>query len=131
MTKKRSLVELEKKDLEIIDVWEKYEFNEEEKKEISKRLANENQNKQRLEDEKKAVVSNFKAKIDSAISQVNLLSSHIASGYEHRYFKCYKVLNFSRTIREYYNIENGELIKEEAFSREDHQLKLNFRKKKK
>lgn len=128
--KKKSLVELENKGLDIVDVWDKYEFDEEEKKEISKRLANENQSKQRLEEEKKAVVSNFKAKIDSAISQVNLLSSHIASGYEHRYFKCYKFLNFLKNVREYYYIENGELIKEEPFSREDHQLKLNFRKKK-
>ena len=130
MLVKRSLAELEKKCPDIVDVWEKYEFSEEEKREISKRLANENQSKQRLEDEKKAVVSNFKAKIDSAISQVNLLSSHIASGYEHRYFKCYKFLNFARTIREYYSIENGELMQEEPFTREDHQLKMNFRKKK-
>ncbi len=127
--KKKSLAELEKKDLDIVDVWEKYEFSEDEKRQISKELANTNQSKQRLEDEKKAINSNFKAKIDTAISQVNLLSSHITNGYKHRYFKCFKFLNFARKIREYYSFKDGSLIKEEPFSHDDYQQKLNFKKK--
>lgn len=128
--RRKSLHELEKKNLEVVDVWTKYEFDEDEKKVLSKKLAGENQNKQRLEDEKKAVSSNFKAKIDNAVSQINLLASHIANGYQHRNIECFKYLNFARKMREFYCVETGELINEETFTREDYQHKLNFKKKK-
>lgn len=131
MVKRKSLAELEKKNLEVVDVWDRYVFTEEEKKEISKKLATENQNKQRLEEEKKAVASNFKAKIDTAISKVNLFASQVTNGYEHRTFKCFRYLNFAKKVREFYSIETGELIQEEAFTQEDFQRRLNFNKKKK
>ncbi len=129
MVKKKKVADLEKKDLEVVDVWSKYEFTEDEKRELSKRLANENQNKQRLDDEKKAVASNFKAKIDSAISSINLFASQISNGYEHRNFRCFKLLNFNRKMREFYDVDSGELIKEEPFLPGDYQMKLNVGKK--
>jgi len=122
---KKSIQELEKIQQGIESIWEKYTFSEEEKRTLSMRLANNNQEKMRLEEEKKSMASSFKAKIDSAVADINKLSMNISNGYEHRSFKCYKVLNFKNSMREFYSIDTGELIQETPFMPDDYQHKLN------
>jgi hypothetical protein len=122
---RKSIKDLEGMKLSTENIWEKYTFSEEEKKILSMRLANVNQDKMRLDEEKKSMASSFKAKIDTSIAEINKLSMNISNGYEHRNFKCYKLLNFTTSMREYYSAETGELIQETPFMPEDYQHKLN------
>jgi len=51
-------------------------------------LSQENQKSSRLEDEKKSVMSNFKAKIDACDAEIGVLSQAISTGIEMRNVKC-------------------------------------------
>ena len=51
-------------------------------------LANENKNNVSLEDEKKAVMSQYKAKLDESQAQINKLSGLVTDGFEMREVEC-------------------------------------------
>lgn len=65
-----------------------YHFSDEEKLEMSKQLASENQNKRKLEDQKKAVTSQYGSQIAEKQETINQLSDKLAAGYEFRRIGC-------------------------------------------
>jgi len=65
-----------------------YFFSDEEKIDMSKQLAAEIQNKQKLEDSKKAVVSQYGSQINEKQEGINQLANKLASGYEFRKIGC-------------------------------------------
>lgn len=66
-----------------------YRFTDEEKLEMSQVLAVETQNKRKLEDSKKAVMSQYGSQINEKAEAINTLSDKIASGYEYRNIDCF------------------------------------------
>lgn len=65
-----------------------YYFTDDEKMAMSQQLAVETQNKRRLEDQKKAVTSQYGSQINEKAESINTLSDKIASGYEYRNIEC-------------------------------------------
>jgi hypothetical protein len=100
----------------------RYQFSNEEQAANSKELAETCGQKKEIEDEKKAVMSSFKSKIDSHDARINLLSKWISSGYDYRSVECILKKNFKTGKREYYY--QGVLVEEEPLRAEDHQLAI-------
>jgi hypothetical protein len=65
-----------------------YHFTDEERLDMSKQLAAETQNKCRLEDQKKAVASQYGTQISEKAETINSLADKLASGYEFRNIDC-------------------------------------------
>lgn len=80
--------ELEKNQFETCQRNLEYYFTDDEKMQMSQQLAVETQNKRRLEDQKKAVTSQYGSQINEKAEAINTLSDKIASGYEYRNIEC-------------------------------------------
>lgn len=68
--------------------WLRYDFTAVEINDLSMDLANTTQQIAAKQDEKKSVVSQFKAKIDELESKTGLLANKVSSGYEIREVEC-------------------------------------------
>lgn len=112
------------KDRELYDIMGNYIFSEEEKKQLGLDLCQENLKIQGLEDEKRAVTSNFKAKIDQATAQVNLLSTHLSQGIKQQMYKCYLEFDRAAKMRVWKDAETDKVIKREPMRPEDAQIKF-------
>lgn len=109
-----------KKELHII----RYVFDEEEKKIKSMQLAETCAEKSRLSEEKKSVMSDYKAKIDAKDSTISLLSSHITNGYEHKSVECEVKFLYDQFKKEYWY--KGQVYDVVPMSPEDQQLKVEI-----
>ncbi|KAA9357269.1 hypothetical protein [Larkinella humicola] len=94
-------------------------YTPEEHSEKSQQLATVNIQKVELEDEKKAITSEYKAKIDAHQSQLNLLSRQVHDRFETRTILAVKRKNFTDRIWEYINPDSGEIIKTEPLTGRD------------
>lgn len=65
-----------------------YYFSDDEKLGMSKQLSAEVQNKRKLEDQKKAVMSQYSSQINEKTEAINMLSDKLAAGYEFRNIQC-------------------------------------------
>lgn len=66
----------------------KYDFTATEIHTLSMQLATSTKSRQAMEEEKKAVVSQFKAKLDEVNATCNKLSNLVADGFEYRDINC-------------------------------------------
>lgn len=114
-----------KKKKEIVQVYGKYEFNETEKKAMSMELANKSMERESVEDEKKQITSNFKAKTDKLVAEINLLSRNLTTGYDHRQIPCHKEMDFDNKVKRFTNVETGKIICEDAMTDDDLQMKFD------
>jgi len=112
----------EKRDLE--SIWGKYTFTEKEKVEIAKTLASKNLEKDRIENEKKSVVSAFAAKANGVAAEISELSEHYSTGYKYQYFKCYVEIDRLNKTKIFKDIETEKVIERRKLSQEDMQHKL-------
>lgn len=104
-----------------------YKFTEEELKEHSQNLARVTREKISLENEKKAIGSEFKAKIDTKVAEAEKLSGYIQTGSEHRYIDCVMQMNTPKNGRKVLiRKDNNEQVWEKAMSAEEMQIKLDF-----
>lgn len=65
-----------------------HKFTEQETGELAKKLATKIQASTSLDEEKKAVNSDFKARADMYVAEINLLSGKISNGFESRLTEC-------------------------------------------
>jgi hypothetical protein len=100
----------------------RYEFGQHELKDFSNQLAVACRKKAEVEEEKKSVVSQFKATIDNQEAQISILSSRITNGYEYRNVDCVVKKDFKKGIKQFYF--EGTLYDESKLSPEDYQLKI-------
>ncbi|MDR1884268.1 MAG: hypothetical protein LBR26_16030 [Prevotella sp.] len=106
-----------------------YHFTDKEKEEMGKQLAFETQSKRNLEDQKKAVTSQYGSQINEKAEVINTLSDKIASGYEYRNIEC-EVLyhtpakNKKTLIRQ----DNGQRLVE-SMTEFDHNLFTQYQEK--
>lgn len=102
----------------------KYTFTPDEITQKSQQLARACKDRSAIEDEKKAVMANFKSKIDSATAEVNLLSNQISNGYEYLTKTCEVIKNFDSGKREYFY--EGVLVGTEKLRPSDYQEVIEF-----
>jgi hypothetical protein len=103
-----------------------YQFTPEELKTLSSQMAEKIQEMAQLEDEKKEVMSQFKAKIDECNAVTRRLASNNISGYEYRDLEVVTIFDFKAKKRYYKSIETGKIVKEENMFASDFQLVFNF-----
>ena len=100
----------------------KFTFTENEKREIASEMARKVAELNSAEDERKAVASSLKSRIDSLQAQVNDAANKLNNGYEYRNVKCEVDRDFKeKTI---YFIFDGETVKEKPMSADDLQPNL-------
>jgi len=66
----------------------RYDFTASEIHDLSLKLANKTQDKSRIAEEKKSVVSQYKSQIDALDAELSGISSKVANGYEMRKVEC-------------------------------------------
>ena len=107
----------------------KYHFTDPELKTLSADLARNCAKLQEVEDEKKEMASNYKAKIDAATSAINSVARDINNGYEHRYFECETEKDFDSGNINFIDMESGNLIESRKMTAEEYQLKTTDKTK--
>ena len=102
----------------------KYVFSQEEKADIAIEMAQKVSELSQAEDEKKAIMSDFKSRIDGLQARVNSAAIKLNNGYEMRSIECEVVPNWEEKIWEYIREDTGEITKTAQITPEDLQLKL-------
>ena len=103
----------------------KYVFSEEEKKEISSRMAQKVSELQTSEDDKKAIMSDFKSRIDSIQAEINRSATQINNGYEMRNVDCYIKADYDSKLWISIREDTGEIAKERKMTVEDMQRQFD------
>ena len=102
----------------------KYVFTEEEKKQIDSEMSQKIVTLQQAEDDKKAIMSDYKSQIDGIQAGINSAATKMTSGYEMRSTKCQVVPNYPKKIWEYIRVDTGELAKEKNMTSNDLQMEF-------
>ena len=102
----------------------KHTFTEKEKKEISSEMALKVAQQKQLEDDKKAVTSDFGSRIEGAKAQINSAAVKLNNGYEYKTVKCAVSYDYDSQIVSFYRTDNGELGKERPMTQEETQGNL-------
>jgi hypothetical protein len=80
-----------------------------------------------IENEKKAVVSEFKAKIDSKQAAIDSIGNHINNGYEHRYIECTTIFDEpSPGFKTTYRNDTKEKVSTAQMTADELQLAFDF-----
>ena len=103
----------------------KHTSNHDELLEISKETAKKIRELKELEDEKKAINSQFKAKIDMVQADINLHSQWTNNGYKYKMVTCNVVKDTTLRVLSFYSIETGELVQQRRMTEEQYQLTIN------
>lgn len=102
----------------------RYLFTKEELEGKSRQLANACTAHDSLEQEKKTVNSDYKAKIEAQISVIKSLSNHISNGYEMKNVECEVEKDFEKGVKNY--LYNGQVYDSVTLSDHDRQTELNL-----
>ena len=104
-----------------------HKFNDDELQELGQEISQEIQEKTELENEKKSVVSSYKARIEAKDTTIHLLANKISTKQEDRSVECAIHMNTPRVGRKTaYRTDNEEVVWERPMDPEDMQLRLNM-----
>lgn len=103
----------------------RHQFTQEELNLFGPIIARLNQEWQDKELEKKTVMSDFKHQIDAIKEEFNNNCDKLNSGYEMREIRARLIKNYKTFEREYYSLDNFELVKTEPFKSHDYQRDIN------
>lgn len=78
-----------------------------------------------IEEEKKTIVAEFKAKIEAETGKINLLSREISKGQETVLRTCHCVYDFDKATKFYYF--DGEQVGQERMTKADYQLEMELK----
>lgn len=105
----------------------KYEFTHDEIHDKGLELARLTSEQAAIDNERKAVASEFKAKLDGIAASMETIGKHINNGYEHRYIDCDVIFHKPNTgMKTVYRKDTGEEVRRENMSEEEMQLELEF-----
>jgi len=102
----------------------KYVFSDDEKAEIAQEMAKKVSEKQTAEDEKKAIMSEFKAKIDGYDAEINSMAMRLNNGYEHLQIECEIEADYERKVWVTRRLDTYAIVKEKKMSSDDLQMKV-------
>ncbi len=90
-------------------------------------MARNYQEKLSIENEKKAIMTEFNAKIEGKNALIESLATKINNKQEHRYIDCLIKMNVPKsTMKTLIRIDTGEVIWERLMTNEELQLKLSL-----
>lgn len=101
----------------------KQTFSEKEIREKSRQLAEACQERGHIEDEKKAVMSDYKSKLDSKEAEINTLAGDIQRGFNMKTNLCEVKKDFSKGVKHY--LFDGKRVGTEKLTAKDHQAELD------
>lgn len=105
----------------------KYTFSEMEKRDIAQEMARNIQQKEAKEDEKKAIVAQFKAELESIQRDVNQASQRLTNGYEHKNIDCEMWFHSpTEGFCQIFRIDNLEMVRERKMTQDELQLALDL-----
>lgn len=110
----------DKKSMEMV----KHVFTEEEKRDFATEMALKVAEMQSLEDQKKAVASQFKSDIEALQAKVNRFAYNLNSGSEMRSVECRIEYDTEHKEATYYRIDTGEFIKTRLMNQQELQISL-------
>lgn len=104
-----------------------YQFSHDEIHQKGLELARLSSEAEAIENERKSVASEFKAKLDSIGAQMHTLGNHINNGYEHRYIECTVKFHDPNTgIKSTYRNDTGELVSKQTMTGAEMQEEIAF-----
>ena len=104
--------------------WCKYEFTEEEKRDIAERLAIKTQELEEAEDNKKSVMSKFKEKIEKIALEVKGSARMYKDGYEMKDIECVVERDFVLGEVRYIRTDNGEIARKHTMTMGERQMRI-------
>lgn len=104
----------------------KYSFSVEEKEINADAAARASMDRVEMEDEKKAVMSEYKAKIEAKSAEINLLARYRIDGYTTKSKYALKRKNLTGRVWEWVDEDTGEVLKTEKLSPKDLQTDIPF-----
>lgn len=104
----------------------KYQFTQEEHQSNCDQLARYNIEHNQIENEKKEVMSSYKAKLDENRARIDKFANYVSNGFEVKEENCEVFLDFDRKKRVYKSIRTGAIVKETDFYHDDLQMVLEF-----
>lgn len=109
----------------------KHYFAEDEKQKIGADLARSTQKKMSLEDDKKAVVDQYKSKISSAEFDIKEFAKMLNQGYEFRDIECEIIRDFVEKKISFRRLDIDEIVDTRAMLPYELQMELDFQSEKK
>ncbi len=113
-----------KKDSHFETVLARYQFTEDERRDMGLQLSRAVQESGLIEEQKKQIMSEFKAKLDAVQANSSSLAIKIGNGYEMRETRCRVELFPTEGKKRFFLPETDELIKEDVMSHADYQQLL-------
>lgn len=102
----------------------RHEFSEAEKTTIAISMAQKVAQLQSSEDEKKAIMSDFKSQIDGLQAQINSAATKLNNGYEMQTVECELRPIWEKKVWEIWRLDTAEFVKTKAMTPNDAQLSL-------
>lgn len=102
----------------------RYDFTKEELSELSLEMAQAVADMNNAENEKKAVMSDFKSQIDAHSAKAHNLAGKIQNGWEMRGIECRVEKDYRKRIAKIYRIDNGDFVKERRIPDDECQMNL-------
>lgn len=103
----------------------KYEFSEQEKKEIASKMAEATTKAQELEIEKKEVAATIKARIETNAKELHEFGKQYRDGYEWRSIECRREYDDIEGVVRTYRKDTGEVVEERAMTASERQQEIN------
>jgi len=103
----------------------KHNFNDLERKEIANRMAQKVSELHQAEDDKKAIMSDFKSQIDGLTAEVNSSATKLNNGYEMRNVECEHTADYTQKVWIVTRRDNGEWVKDIPMTADDMQLNID------
>ena len=112
---------------ETIKLFLKCEFSQDEILRKGIELARLNLDKTRIDNEKKAVVSEYKAKLDGKDAEIAVIGNQISNGFEHRNVECQIDWHSPTTGKKTTTrLDTNEVIRIESMTAEEMQMEIEF-----
>lgn len=102
----------------------KYEFTEEEGRDLSNEMARKVTEAEDLEDQKKAVVSEFSSKINLARAEANSKAKKITSGFEMRQIDCKEIFNYTKSEVTVTRLDTDDTVEKRSMTNYELQEKI-------
>lgn len=112
-------------ELKSVTIEGKYQFDAQEKANLSLELANKTNLKAEVEGQKKARMSDFKQQLDQISSDIRTLSVNLVRGYEFRNYRCSVEKDFKKKVKTYRDITNGSVVDVRPLSQGDYQVEMD------
>jgi hypothetical protein len=105
--------------------YDRHEFTDEEKLAMSKDLSRIYGERDKAENELKAIKSDFKSRLDRMSADLGELATKLQNGYEMRRVKCEVNHDYKKKRVYFYRVDTGALVKDRAMFQDELQMKLD------